>query len=270
MAFYVDSHCHLNFNSFENDLPAVLERARSVDVKVILIPATDLATCHSAIKLCEESGPGLFAAVGMHPNDTSGWDSGTIAELRQLARSTVVKAVGEIGLDYYRDKTEPARQKAIFSSQLELAAELNLPVIVHNRSAADDLWPILREWAGGFRGNSPGGKSFFGVLHSFDGSLDLAMEAFESGFLLGISGPVTYPNAKERRETIRQIPLDAMLLETDAPFLTPQPHRGKRNEPAYIPIIAEEVAKIKQISPADVQLTTTSNAMQLFSLGNSF
>jgi TatD DNase family protein len=267
VSFFIDTHCHLNFNSFQDDLPQVLDRARENGIREILIPGTDLSSSQSAVELCGQYNH-LFAAVGVHPNDTDEWNPGTVADLRKLAGNSRVKAIGEIGLDYYREKTEPDKQKMIFSAQLELAKELNLPVVVHNRNSVQDLWPILKEWAAGFSHDGPQQNSFHGVLHSFDGSDDLAQEAFENGFLLGISGPVTYKNARDRQESVAHIPLEAMILETDAPFLTPHPHRGHRNEPAYIPLIAQEIARIKNIDLAEVQLITSNNALQLFSLGS--
>ncbi|MHC1784881.1 MAG: TatD family hydrolase [Anaerolineaceae bacterium] len=263
MSGYVDTHCHLNFNSFQNDLPQVLERARQACIRAIVIPGTDPTSSQSAVALASLHSD-LFAAVGVHPNDTGEWDENTISELRDLAASPKVRAVGEIGLDYYREVTDHARQKEIFLAQLALAGELGLPVVIHNRNSIQDLWPILKEWVK----TNPSNRPIHGVLHSFDGSVELAEEAYAAGFFLGISGPVTYSNAQERREVIAKIPLECMLLETDAPFLTPHPNRGKRNEPAYIPIIAAEIARIKQIDITEVQSITSKNSTQLFSLGN--
>jgi TatD DNase family protein len=260
---YVDTHCHLNFNLFQNDLPLVQKRARDAGLRAIVIPGTDLSSSQTAVDLAGQY-PDLYAAVGVHPNDTEEWDENTISTLRDLAASPKVRAIGEIGLDYYREVTDHMRQNEIFLAQLDLAADLSLPVIIHNRNSIQDLWPILKSWGRNISSN----QKFRGVLHSFEGSVELAEEAYSVGFLLGISGPITYNNAQERREVVARIPLESMLLETDAPFLTPHPHRGKRNEPAYIPIIAAEIARIKQIDIAEVQSITSKNATQLFSLGS--
>ncbi len=267
MSYFIDTHCHLNFNLFQNDLPQVLERAQDNSVRQIVVPGTDLLSSRSAVDMCGNY-PNLFAAVGVHPNDAGEWDGNTIAQLRELASSPFVRAIGEIGLDYYRDVTDHTRQKMIFSEQLNLAGELHLPVVIHNRSSIHDLWPILREWAVNLPSNDRDPRPMHGVLHSFDGSEALALEAYKTGFFLGISGPVTYKNAHDRREMVKQIPLEAMVLETDAPFLTPHPHRGKRNEPSFIPLIAQEIAGIKQIDLTEVQLKSSQNAMHLFSLGS--
>lgn len=263
MSFFIDTHCHLNFNSFDNDLPQVLERSRQAGIRAVVVPGTDLESSQSAVRLAEFHS-GLIAAVGVHPNDAETWDENTAAALRDLAASPQVKAIGEIGLDYYRDRSRRERQKEALTSQLALAAELDLPLIIHNRDSFHELWPILSKWAA--RGNRH--ERMLGVLHSFDGNSAAAHEAFACGFFIGISGPVTYKNAEMRRDVVKNLPVEAILLETDAPFLTPHPHRGRRNEPANIPIIAEEIARIKQIDIREVQLITSRNAMQLFSLGS--
>jgi TatD DNase family protein len=263
VSFFIDTHCHLNFNSFENDLPQVLERAGQADVRMIVIPGTDLDSSRSAVELAGLH-PGLFAAVGVHPNDAETWEKNTSAALISLAASPRVIAIGEIGLDYYRDRARREKQMEALIGQLGLAAEMNLPVIIHNRESFHDLWPILREWAARRRKC----ERMPGVLHSFDGDSAAALEAYGCGFYIGISGPVTYKNLEARRNVVESLPLEAIVLETDAPFLTPNPHRGRRNEPAYIPLIAAEVARVKQMDSREVQLATTRNAMQLFSLGS--
>lgn len=267
MSSYIDTHCHLNFNTFQDDLDQVLERATTNNISKIVVPGTDLLSSKSAVSLCSKY-PNLYAAVGVHPNDSDSWDENSYEELKTLAMNSSVKAIGEIGLDYYRNLTDPEQQKMIFSAQLNLAQELSLPVIIHNRNSIQDLWPMLKEWVSNLRNSNSKDHLAHGVLHSFEGDVTLAEEAFNSGFYLGISGPITYKNAKKRREVISQIPLESLVLETDAPFLTPHPYRGQRNEPFYIPIIAREIASIKQMDIAEVQLITSQNAKKLFSLGN--
>lgn len=267
MSYFIDTHCHLNFNTFQDDLEQVLLRAAENNISEIAIPGTDLVSSKSAVSLCSNY-PNLYAAVGVHPNDCDSWNETSYEELKKMATNSCVKAIGEIGLDYYRNLTNPDQQKMVFTAQLNLAQELSLPVIIHNRNSIDDLWPMLKEWVSNLRNSDTTEHRTYGVLHSFEGDVVLANEAFDSGFFLGISGPITYKNAKKRREVISQIALESLVLETDAPFLTPHPHRGQRNEPSYIPIIAQEIARIKQIDIDEVQLITSRNAKKLFSLGN--
>ncbi len=265
MAF-VDSHCHLFFNLFIDDLDQVLQRAWDGGITRILMPGIDLETSRQVIALSEKH-PNLFAAVGVHPNDALGWHAGSLAELKDLAGHPKVVAIGEIGLDYYRDNTPQPLQREVLAAQLELAADLGKPVVVHNRQAFSDLWPALEHWQAALeRRGSPLGQAP-GVLHSFEGTLPMALQAIERHFYIGIGGPVTFRNAAERQELAKGIPLDRILLETDAPFLTPQPHRGQRNEPSYVIFIAEKIAQLRAQSLHFVAEATTQNADRLFAWG---
>ena len=207
----------------------------------------------------------MFAAVGVHPNEGASWDADTISKLTLLAGNKSVVAIGEIGLDYYREKVDPATQARIFKDQLALAAELELPVIFHSRNSSDDLYTILSEWCAHLeKARSPLAKRP-GVLHAFEGDAAAPDRFFKLNFFFGVGGPITYKNALDRQALVTHLPIERILLETDAPFLTPQPYRGQRNEPAHIQIIAEQIARLKAVSLEDIALATTKNAAFLFS-----
>jgi TatD DNase family protein len=259
----VDTHCHLNLDTFQDDLPEVLERAWENGIKRILIPGIDIETSRMAVALAE-SHPNLYAAVGVHPNDAGTWDDDTIGILRELADHSKVVAVGEIGLDYYRDYAPHPLQQQILRQQLDLASEMDLPVVLHNRSSLPDLWAILREWQHALERHRSPLAARPGVFHSYDGDLGTAQLAVQQHFYIGISGPVTFRNAPDRQQVVTGLPGECMLLETDAPFLAPHPHRGQRNEPAYVRHIAEKVAELHQLSLSNLSRLTTANADQLF------
>ena len=261
MANFVDTHCHLNFDSFETDLNQVLENAWQAGIERILMPGVDLETSRQVIALSERD-PRLFAAVGVHPNDALTWDDSTLKELHNLAEHPRVLAIGEIGLDFYRDRAPKELQKKILGEQLGLAAETGKPVLIHSRQSIHELWPILSEWQSQLDWQHPlAGKC--GVLHSYDGDLATALDAVKEGFFIGVSGPVTFRNAPERQSLVASLPLKAILLETDAPFLAPQPYRGRRNEPAYIPVIAKKIAELHDQPLAVIADATFTNADRL-------
>jgi len=253
----VDTHCHLDFPQFDADRAAVWERAGAAGVIVLIDPGTDLPSSRRAISLAEQH-QGIYAAVGVHPHDAASLDEPALAELRRLAAHPKVVAIGEIGLDYARDLSPRDRQRAAFEAQLGLAAELSLPVIVHQREAAADVLAALRGWAGQ---PEPGG-----VLHAFSGDLDMARQAVDWGFYIGIAGPLTFTNARQLPEIAGWAPAGRLLLETDAPYLTPHPHRGQRNEPAYLRLTAQRLAELRRISPDELARQVTDNARRLFRL----
>lgn len=270
MVLLVDSHCHLDFNYFDEDREQVFARAVEAGVGRIVIPSVELASAAKILSLAE-SEEGLFAALGVHPNDADTWDPGTLDELRSLARHPKVVAIGEIGLDYYWDRTPRDLQESLFRQQLDLAAELNLPVILHTRNksgedrqAMADMLGILKEWQAGLAAAGSPLAERPGVLHSYSDSLDSALRAVEMNFYIGITGPVTYRKAEELRAVAAGLPLVCLLLETDAPFLTPHPHRGERNEPAYVRYVAEKIAEIRNLPVEEVARATTENAGRLF------
>lgn len=266
MLSLVDTHCHLFLNNFDFDFDDVLQRGIRSGVVRFVNPGIDLITSKQAIQLAE-SHPEIYAAVGIHPTECEGWNDDTIAAINDLAHHPKVIAIGEIGLDYYHDTTPKDVQRRILFAQLDLARQLSLPVILHNRQSMDDMLSILTEWCTDLQRQSSPLAERPGVLHSFEGSLVEAEKALGLGFYLGVSGPVTFRNAPERQALIAALPMERLLLETDAPFLTPQPHRGQRNEPAYVLLVAEKVADLHKTTLPTVAESTTSNAARLFQWG---
>ncbi|MAU00797.1 MAG: hydrolase TatD [Anaerolineaceae bacterium] len=253
----IDTHCHLDFDRFDKDRDEVVHRAADAGVTQIVVPALDLDNCRTVLALAEKY-EGVFAAVGVHPNSSAGWQDNWVGVLRDLAQHPKVVAIGEIGLDYYWDKSPKEVQHQALGLQLELAAELNLPVIIHNRESSADVIQLLSE--------SPlTGRENPGVLHSFSGNWDTAVSALDLGYCLGFTGPVTFKKADDLRAIAKKVPDDRILVETDAPFLTPHPYRGKRNEPAYVAYVAERLAEECGVETAVFAQQTTANARSLFS-----
>ena len=261
----VDSHCHLNVHQFDADRLDVIERARAAGLQAIVIPGIDLHHCRQAVALAEAHA-GIYAAVGIHPNESGDFGATSEAELRELARHAKVVAYGEIGLDYYWDKVAPERQRVAFERQLELAASLGLPVIIHSRDANDDVAAILSEWvkSNAFATSSLAQRPFAGVLHAFSGDLAMAQTAYEWNFVLSLGGPVTFTNAKQLHALVPQLRRDRLMLETDAPYLTPHPHRGKRNEPAYVKLVCTQLAALYEVPAAQMATESTALAEQFF------
>ena len=253
----IDTHCHLDFDRFDDDRDAVVARATAAGVTRIIIPALDLQNSRTAQSLAERY-EGVFTAVGVHPNSSAAWRDEWLGVLRDLAQHDKVVAIGEIGLDYHWDDSPKAVQHRALALQLELAAELALPVIIHNRESSADVIRLLRQ--------SPlAGRENAGVLHSFSADWDTAVAALDMGFYLGFTGPITFKKADDLREIAAKVPLDRILVETDAPFLTPHPYRGKRNEPAYVAYVAEKLAAVRGMETAVLAQHTTQNALRLFS-----
>ncbi len=219
----IDTHCHLDFDSYADDLPAVLARAAEAGVVAIVNPGTDLERSAAACDLAAAHAP-IFAAVGIHPNSTADFSPEQVDAVRALAAREKVVAIGEIGLDYYRERSPKDVQRRAFEAQLALAGELGLPVIVHDRDAHDDLLALLETWVGGLN-NGPL-KARPGVLHSFSAPLHVAERALALGFYIGVTGPVTYKKADELRHVVARLPADRLLVETDGPFLAPPPSSG--------------------------------------------
>lgn len=263
---YTDTHCHLDFARFSEDRPQVLQRAWKAGLVWILNPGIDLHTNQAAIDLASSYPQHISAAVGIHPNFGQPWTADILPTLRDQATQPGVVAIGEIGLDYYRQHTPFPQQRKMFEAQLTLAEELTLPVILHNRDSSEDLISIIKAWHQGLLYKKHPLAARPGVFHSFSADHQTALAALEMNFYIGISGPVTFKNAADLKTITRHLPLDRLLLETDAPFLTPHPHRGKRNEPAYIPLIAEEIARLHQTTPKQVAEVTFDNACRLFNL----
>jgi TatD DNase family protein len=258
----VDTHCHLDFSNYESDRADVLQRARAAGVKRIIIPAIDIASSRQALELAAGDRD-IFAAVGIHPNRSADFAHSALEPVRMLAGNANVVAIGEIGLDYHWDTSPKPRQWQAFEAQLALASALELPVIIHNREASDDVMAILENWAPDAPASLQGR---LGVLHSFSASREIADRALALGFYLGFTGPVTFKKADELRVIAQQAPIGRILIETDAPFLAPQPRRGKRNEPAFLRYINQKLAELHRLNPDEMAMQTTFNAERLFRL----
>jgi TatD DNase family protein len=230
-----DTHAHLHFPEFADDLPAVLVRARAAGVTRMLTIGTELESARAAVALAERE-PDVWAAVGMHPHAAAAADEATLAELERLARRPRVVAVGEIGLDFFRDLSPRDVQVRVFRRQLDLARRLGRPVLVHCREAHADTLAILGE---------EGVAAVGGIMHCFSGDVEIARRCLDLGLLISLAGPVTYPKARALPDVARFVPGDRLVIETDCPYLPPQPHRGRRNEPAYLPLTAARVAELR-------------------------
>lgn len=259
----VDTHCHLNFNSFKEDLPEVLQKAREAGIGRIIVPAIDIETSREVIALSRKF-PEIFAAIGIHPNEVDHFSPNDINILRIMAGEEKVVAIGEIGLDNYHKDVAIEEQVHAFKAQLHLAGELCLPVLIHNREADQEISECLTEWINELVAvNSPLVETP-GILHAFSSGLLLAEKAISLGFHIGAAGPVTFRNAVERQNVFQNLPPEKVVIETDAPFLTPHPFRGKRNEPSYCVLIVRRLAELWQISEEKVEETTTNNASRIF------
>ena len=269
-----DTHCHLDYRKFNEDREEVIQRALDSGLTRLLVPGLHPRSCTEAVKLAD-SHPNVYAAVGFHPTDIDQFSARSFDQIKELAKHPKVVAIGEIGIDYYwvKEPEKRAKQREILKLHLEFAKEVNKPVVIHMREENDawfgdasvDLLNILEEWTNELQGTL---KEKPGVLHSFNGTLETAQKALAMNFYIGVTGPVTYPKAEEKRKITAQIPLDKLLIETDSPFLPPVPFRGKRNEPAYVQHIADKIAEIHSTSPAEIAAITTANAERLFAWGD--
>lgn len=249
-----DSHLHLDDEAFAGDLDAVLNRARGAGVRGFVTIGTSLASSRAAVALAERHAD-VYAAVAIHPHDAVEATAEAMERLSEVARHPRVVAIGETGLDYSRDFAPRDAQRRAFQAHLALARERDLPVIIHNRDAGADVMSILAEAA-----------PRCVIMHCFSGPVDLAYTCLDRGYYLGLGGPVTYRNARRALDVARVVSPDRLLLETDAPYLPPEPHRGKRNEPAYLPLIAWAIAGVRGVRPGTVAELTTANARQAFGL----
>jgi TatD DNase family protein len=256
-----DTHCHLDFTHFDKDRDKVVSQALEAGLVRMLVPGIDVSSSQAAIRLADKYSQ-VYAAIGVHPNSGRTWDIGTLQKLQQLAQHPKVVAIGEIGLDYYRQSTPHNIQRKIFSLQLELAYDLELPVIIHCREAYHAILELLTDWL--HKISSENLSTAPGVFHSFSGNIEQAKLLLEKHFSFGISGPVTYKNTDRLRNIIIELPLDRILIETDAPYLTPHPRRGKRNEPAYVCYIAKKIAEMFGLSPSEIGDITSENGKRLF------
>ena len=258
-----DTHCHLDLDDYDEDREQVVERALAFGVKKILNPGVDLPSSRAAIRLAERF-PEVYAAVGLHPNEAKKFDQRSLDELRDLAQHPRVVAVGEIGLDYYRDWAPQGLQLHVFRLQLGLAQELGLPVVVHNRQASEDILNELIGWHEKLVAQEARQADRPGVLHSFSAGEAVAHRAMEAGFYIGFTGPVTFKNAKDLQQVVKDLPSDRLLTETDSPYLTPHPYRGRRNEPAFVRLVAEKIAFLQNMPFQTFAQAAWQNAERLF------
>lgn len=254
---FFDAHCHLDDRKFHFDREQVVQQAKDVGVAGILNAAYDLESSAAAVKLAEQYDM-IYASVGIHPHDASTLDDDALLTLELLAENKRVKAIGEIGLDYYRNLSPREVQKEAFVRQIALAKKLRLPIIIHDRDANGDVFDLLCANDAFVNGLQ---------MHSYSGSVELARQYVKLGAYISISGPVTYKNASVKREVVRAVPLDRLLIETDAPYLTPEPKRGMRNEPAFVKYVLEQIAECKGITVEEAAAATYDNTCRLFRIG---
>lgn len=254
--YLVDSHAHLDFKDFNKDREEVLVRAEKAGVKVIINAAYDLESSYKAVQLAEQHSF-IYASAGIHPHDAGKATPDFSHRLEELSIHPKVVALGEMGLDYYRDRSPRQVQQEVFRKQLRVAIKVNLPVIIHDRDAHEDVLYILEE---------EGLPAAGGVMHCFSGDYDLAQRVMEMGLDISVAGPVTYSKSAKLARVVSSVPLDRLLLETDAPFLSPVPLRGKRNEPSYVAYVADRVAALRGITGEKVGRSCLENARRLFGL----
>ncbi|MCH7588740.1 MAG: TatD family hydrolase [Chloroflexi bacterium] len=256
----VDTHCHLTLDTFEKDRRKVIERALKEGVQRIVVPGIDIQSSREAVELAGEY-PGLYAAVGVHPHRADTWNTTVAEELVQLSQAKSVVAIGEIGLDFYRNFTARDVQLRAFHAQLELASQCMLPVIIHNRDAINEIVDDLLPWSATLD-ESLAHRA--GVLHAYSADLSEALRMIDAGFYLGIAGPITYKNGAELRDLLTKVPVTRLVVETDSPYLSPDPHRGQRNEPGNVKYVADRLANGLKLDYAETARLTSENAAGLF------
>lgn len=261
----IDTHAHLDFSQFDDDRDQVVDRATKEGISHIVTVGFDLDSSRQAVALTD-SYSSLWACVGIHPHRASQVNPKVLDNLRELIRHHRVVGVGEIGLDYYRDRSPRDVQRRVFRQALDLAAEAGKPVVIHDRAAHEDVMHIIRAWVQVVGSTDGKLEPPLGVVHCFSGDLTAAGELFKLGFYVSIAGPVTFPKARRLQELVKGLPLEMLLVETDCPFLSPHPYRGKRNEPANVRLIVQRIAQIKGMPLDKVSQVTTENACRVFRL----
>ncbi|HLR08595.1 MAG TPA: TatD family hydrolase [Bacillota bacterium] len=251
-----DTHVHLNARQFSKDRDEVIQRAFDAGVQYMTVVGFDRETIPLAMEIAEQYDT-IYAAIGWHPVDAIDMTADDLKWIEELSDHPKVVAIGEMGLDYHWDKSPKAVQKDIFRKQIQLAKRVNMPIIIHNREATEDIITILQEE----QANDVGG-----IMHCYNDSVDYVQACLDMNFYISLGGPVTFKNAPLPKEVASQVPLDRLLVETDAPFLAPHPNRGKRNEPAYVKLVAEKIAELRGMSLEEVSQTTTKNAFSVFAL----
>ena len=250
----IDSHAHLEMEDFDRDRSEVIRRAGQAGVDLIITVGTTLNDCGKAVSLTRQY-EAVYAAIGIHPHEVKDIDEKSYDNIKEMANADKVVAYGEIGLDFFRNLSPRDIQIRRFGEQLELASELELPVIIHDREAHKETLDMLRSWNG-----KPG------VIHCFSGDYRMAKKCLDMGFYISIPGAITFGKSEKLQEVVRQVPIACLLLETDAPYLTPHPYRGKRNEPAHVIHTARKVAEIKNLSLEDVASITSRNSRTVFGI----
>lgn len=250
----IDSHAHLDDERFDQDRDEIIRNLNNYGIELVINPGSDIPSSVKAVSLAKEY-KNIYAAVGVHPHDVKTMDDTTLELLSSLANNEKVVAIGEIGLDYHYDNSPRDLQKKWFIEQIRLAKKLKLPIIIHEREASQDMYNILKQEAD---------SSLTGVLHCYSGSLEMAREYLKMGFYISFAGPVTFKNSRVSKEVAKNIPLEKMLIETDSPYLSPEPKRGKRNEPLNVRYVAAVIAELRGISFDEVVDATNKNTKKLF------
>ena len=250
----IDTHSHIDLENFQDHFEQILQNAKENSVEKIIIPGVEPKGFGRIVELCEKY-PNLYGAIGVHPEDVNSYNSDVENTINKLLENPKIIAVGEIGLDYYWDKSQIEEQKTIFEKQILIAKQHKKPILVHDREAHADTFDILKRTNAAETGV---------IMHCFSGSVEFAMECIKEGFYIALGGVVTFKNAKKAKEVAMKVPLDKLLLETDAPYMAPVPHRGKENEPAFVKYVAQEIADLRNISFEEVAEITTKNAKNLF------
>ncbi|MFB7159031.1 TatD family hydrolase [Lysinibacillus sp. NPDC056232] len=255
---FIDTHVHLNADQYEEDLQEVIDRALEAKVETMVVVGFDRKTIEKTMQLVEQYDF-VYGVIGWHPVDAIDCRQEDLNWIEELAAHPKIVGIGETGLDYYWDKSPKDVQQTLFRKQIHLAQKLNLPIIIHNRDATGDVVQILRE---------ENAASVGGVMHCFSGSVETAHECIAMNFMISLGGPVTFKNARMPKEVATEIPLEHLMIETDAPYLAPHPYRGKRNEPALVPLVAEEIARLKGLTIEEIAQVTTANAKKIFKIDN--
>jgi TatD DNase family protein len=255
----IDSHCHLDFDVYDSCRDEVIAEAQAAGVHTLVNIGVDLPSSIRSIELAQQN-EGIYATIGIHPHDAKTYNDEVEQSLKDLAGREEVVAIGEIGLDFYRDLSPRHVQEKVFRRQIELAVQLNMPIVIHTRESFPQTLDIVRDYTSDLCG---------GVFHCFPGSPDEALEVIESGFVISVGGVITFPKAKMAR-VAAEVPLDEIILETDAPFLTPVPYRGKQNRPAYVRFVYEKLAELRGIGVPEVEKVVDRTAQKLFGVVETF
>lgn len=252
----IDTHTHIDMENFADRFDEVMQTAKDYGVEKVVIPGVEPSGFDRIIKLCEEY-PDVYGAVGVHPEELNSYNEEAENKIKELLKHKKIIAVGEIGLDYYWDKSQIEKQKEIFERQILIAKQAQKPILVHDREAHLDSFEILKK---------SNAAEIGVVMHCFSGSPEFAQQCINEGFYIALGGVVTFKNAKKVKEVAKTVPLDKLLLETDAPYMTPVPFRGKENQPAYVKFVAEEIAQLRGVSFEEIAEATTANAKKLLKI----